>query len=56
MYTYKEDYDLGDIVLLDDGEHIGQKRVGEMIYSQDSDGEKMYPTFEDLEEDEDEEE
>lgn len=55
MYTYKEDYDLGDIVLLDDGEHTGQKRVGEMIYSQDSDGEKMYPTFEDLEEDSDEE-
>ena len=55
MYEYKIDYDLGDIVLLDDCIHQGQKRVSEMIYSHDSEGQKMYPSFEDLEDDEDEE-
>lgn len=55
MYEYKIDYDLGDIVLLDDCIHQGQKRVSEMIYSQDSEGQKMYPSFEDLEDDDDEE-
>lgn len=55
MYEYKTDYDLGDIVLLDDCIHQGQKRVSEMIYSQDSEGQKMYPSFEDLEDDDDEE-
>lgn len=48
MYAYRKDYELGDIVLVDDGKgHTGRKRVNEMICSQDSGGYKMYPSFED---------
>lgn len=46
MYKYNEDFYMGDILQIQDRYgHSAKTRVIEMIYSQDENGEKMYPTF-----------
>lgn len=46
MYTYGDDFFMGDIVQLEDEYgHTGRARVSEFIMSQDKEGIKMYPTF-----------
>lgn len=46
MFNYGEDFFMGDILQLEDNYgHSGKSRVTEVIYSQDSTGIKIYPTF-----------
>lgn len=46
MYNYGEDFNMGDILQIADSHgHETESRVTSMIYSQDADGIKMYPTF-----------
>lgn len=46
MYIYDEDFYMGDVLqIADEYGHETASRVIEMIYSQDRDGIKMYPTF-----------
>jgi hypothetical protein len=47
MYTYGTDFDMGDILQIADSYgHSTRSRVTEMIFSQNLEGERMYPTFE----------
>lgn len=46
MYSYGDDFTLGDILqIADQYGHETESRVIEMIYSQDANGTKIYPTF-----------
>ena len=46
VYKYRTHYDIGDMVnLIDDRGNTEIVRVTEFIYSQDSEGLRMYPTF-----------
>lgn len=46
MFNYGDEFNMGDILQISDKHgHESQSRVTEMIYSQDKDGIKMYPTF-----------
>jgi hypothetical protein len=46
MYVYGQDFFMGDILqIANDYGHEGQSRITEIIYSQDSNGTKIYPTF-----------
>jgi hypothetical protein len=50
MYNYKDDFDMGDILqIADDYGHETKSRVVEMVFSEDADGEKLYPVFETVE-------
>jgi len=50
MYAYGTEFSMGDLLqIADDYGHAGKARVTEMIYSQDSEGIKLYPTFETVE-------
>lgn len=45
-YTYKSDYDVGDIVTIEDGAgHSMQARITEMLESMDATGYKLQPTL-----------
>jgi hypothetical protein len=47
VFRYNEDFFLGDIVAMNDGEgHSGSVRVVEYTFGQELDGEYSYPTFE----------
>lgn len=47
MYNYGDEFTMGDILqIADEYGHETASRVVEMIYSQDEEGIKMYPTFE----------
>lgn len=47
MYVYGDDFEMGDILqIADEYDHETASRVVEIIYSQDEEGTKMYPTFE----------
>lgn len=51
MYNFGDEYSMGDILQIMDGYgHTTKARVTEMIYSQDANGIKMYPTFTNMEE------
>lgn len=51
QYLFGMDFFMGDILQLADGyDHTSKSRVTEMIYSEDLDGPKMYPTFTTIEE------
>lgn len=50
MYNYGDDFGMGDIIqIADKYGHGTQSRVIEMIYSQDKEAIKIYPTFETVE-------
>lgn len=47
MYNYGDEFEMGDILqIADEYGHQTTSRVIEVIYSQDEDGVKIYPTFE----------
>lgn len=49
MYSYGEDFGMGDIVqITDEYGHSEKSRVIEVIYSEDVNGIKVYPTFESI--------
>jgi len=51
LLTFGEDYEMGDILqVMDEYGHSTQARVTEIIYSQNVEGIKMYPTFTNIEE------
>jgi hypothetical protein len=46
QYNFGDEYGMGDILTISDGYgHSAQSRVIEMIYSEDKEGIKMYPSF-----------
>lgn len=50
MYTYREDYNIGDVVQVEDAYgHEGTARITEYIMSHDNSGTAAYPTFEMIE-------
>ena len=49
MFVYGEDYFLGDVVQVDIGYAAAALRIVEMIYSEDSNGSSLIPTFGDQE-------
>lgn len=50
MYNYGDDFSIGDILqIADDYGHQVKSRVVEVIYSQNSEGIKIYPTFKTVE-------
>lgn len=50
MYNYGEEFFMGDILqIADDYGHKTESRVIEMIYSQNEEGTKIYPTFQTIE-------
>lgn len=49
MYNYGDEFNMGDILqIADDYGHQTTSRVKEMIFSQNKEGIKMYPTFENV--------
>lgn len=55
MFVYKEDFFIGDIVQLANSYGMeSRSRIEEMIFSQDKDGESVYPTFEIVKDEEEE--
>lgn len=57
MFVYKKDFFIGDIVQLANGYGMeARSRISEMIFSQDENGESVYPTFEIVKDDEENEE
>lgn len=50
MYSYGDAFSLGDIIqIADDYGHSGRSRAVEVIYAQDSEGIRIFPTFEHVE-------
>lgn len=46
LFTYGVDFNMGDIVQIeDDYGHFSRSRIVEMVFSQDSEGEKKFPVF-----------